>query len=622
MAVVKWLYNWKNTVCADNELLIENDLTFLSLTAYLEVGISTYLQEAVDHVPESGWTLVKPWSSTSRKGFFEASGDGESVFHDRFTTPEPGIYFVALNLLMGNAIDGFLKATLVINSGFEESNGIEGVYGNTTLEGTLSFSGFLRLYENDVLALYLHGSNGSILRDSTFSVMYMSRIGSVPGFHAVLSRDQVIQPKMKTRLQNWRISGTKGLFAMHSGISPSVGLFCAILEGIHKFTSNIKIESNDQSTRCLFVIVLNSNSTLVQKYSSGGRKYSTSLSALFYLYRGDCVELQIEAKSAEVLTIQLGSSFSGLFIGSKSDVSPQLSASSPTDNRVRSSGWNRVEKWTINISRRNFQSEDDMLTTNKSVFHSSTNGLFLVTAFINVNASHSLNRSRAHLLVSVTDAPTSLTGNSGLAAGKTLLTGPDSLGVSGVVELKKGDTVTVYFYRDVHDREITDGMFFVSMVSYDWPGVAATLKDNIALISSEWTKVTQWKAHSIPGLFSFDNAFVPTHGVYRIHLDGTYFVSCNVIFKGPARGKLSVMIAIDDVIDTGGGLFSVNENPKQDVTLNVAGSIKLRKNQNISVYVATTGSLAWKISMETGFSVVLVGAESLSTPGFFAGENN
>lgn len=317
------------------KLLIEKDLTFLPLTAYLEVGISTYLQEAVDHVPESGWTLVRPWTSTSRKGFFEASGNGESVFHDRFTTPEPGIYFVALNLLMVNATDGFLKATLVINSGFKESNGIEGVYGNTTLEGTLSFSGFLRLYENDVLALYLHGSKGSILRDSTFSVMYMSRIGSVPGFHAVLSRKQVIQSKMKTRLQNWRTSGTKGLFAMHSGISPSVGLFCAILEGIHKFTSNIKIESNYPSTRCLFVIVLNSNSTLVQKYSSGGKKYSTSISALFYLNRGDCIELQIEAKSAEVLAIQLGSSFSGLFIGSKSDISPQLSASSPTDNRVR-----------------------------------------------------------------------------------------------------------------------------------------------------------------------------------------------------------------------------------------------------------------------------------------------
>ena len=523
---------------------------------------------------------------------------------------------------MVNASDGFLKAALVINSGFEETNGIEGVYGNTTLEGTISFSGFLRLYENDVLALYLHGSKGSILRDSTFSVVYMSRIGSVPGFHAVLSREQVIQPEMKTRLQNWRTSGTKGLFTMHSGISPSVGLFCAILEGIHKFTSNIKIESIYQSTRCLFVIVLNSNYTLVQKYSSGGRKYSTSISALFYLNRGDCVELQIEPKSVGVLTIQLGSSFSGLFLGSKSGISPQLSASSPTDNRVKSFGWNRVENWSISILRRNFWSEDIILTTNNSTFHSSTDGLFLVTVFINLNASYSLNRSTAHLLVAVKDAPTSLTGNSGLSAEKALSTEPDSVGVSGVVELKKGDTVAVYFYQDVHDRKILDGLFCVYMVSYDWPGVAATLKDNITFISSEWTKVTSWKVHSIPGLFSFDNAFVPIHGVYHIHLDGTYFVSCNAIFKGPARGKLSVMIAIDDVIDTGGGLFSFNENPKRHVTLNVAGTIKLRKNQNISVYVATMGSLGWTVSMETGFSVVLVGAESLSTPGFFAGENH
>lgn len=53
-------------------------------------------------------------------------------------------------------------------------------------------SGFLLLYENDVIACYLSGSAGVLLSDSTFSVMKMSRIGSVPGFHAVLSRDQVI----------------------------------------------------------------------------------------------------------------------------------------------------------------------------------------------------------------------------------------------------------------------------------------------------------------------------------------------------------------------------------------------------------------------------------------------
>ena len=573
-------------------------------------------------MPDVGWTLVMPWSVTSRKGFFDAAASGGKGFSDSFVTPEPAIYFVALNLHMVNTSDGFLKATLVINSEFHETNGISGVYGNTTLERTLSLSGYLRLYENDVLALYLHGSYGTLLRDSTFSVVQTSRIGSVPGFHAVLSSDLAIQRQKKTRLESWRTSGTKGLFSMHSGVSPSVGLFCAILEGIHLFTSNINVESNNQLTRCLVAIVLNSNTTLVQKHSSGAMKYFTGVSGMFYLNRGDCVELRIELISAGILTVQSGSSYSGLFIGITRETAPQFSVSLHADNQAgKSVGWSKVENWSVSSSRRNFQSQDFILTANHSTFHSSADGIFLVTALVNTNVSHSLNRSSDYLLVAVNDVPTGLTGNSGLSAGKTLSSDPSSLSVSGVVWLKKGETLTVYIYNDVHDRKIIDGFLGVSLVSHDWPGVAAVLKESTPLNSQGWTKVTSWKTYNVSGLFSFDNAFFSTHGVYRTHLDGTYFVSCNVIFKGYARGNLSVIIAIDDVIDTGNGLFSLNENPKRYTTLNVAGSIKLIKGQNISVNVATTESSSWTISMETGFSLVLVGVETLSTPGFFAGKN-
>ena len=592
------------------------------LTAFLEVGVSSYLENTVSHVPESGWTLVKPWTTTSRKGFFEATASAGKGFHDRFITPEPAIYFVALNLQMANVTAGFLKVNLVINGEFGEKTGFEGVYGKRTLRETINLSGFLRLYENDVISLYLHGSEGSLLRDSTFSVIQMSRIGSVPGFHGVLSRDQVIQPKTTSRLTNWRTSGTKGLFVMHSGTSPSFGLFCAIVEGIHKYTSNINIESNNKSTDFILTIVSNSNTTLVRRYSSGKNKYSTSVSGMFHLNRGDCVELKIESTNGRNLTVLLGSSFSGLFLGLRKDIVQQFSASLPSLNHVETKlGWNMVENWIVNSSRRNFQSEEMILRTNHSTFMSNTNGLFLVTALINVNAS-SKSLKHVQLLVAVEEPSSSISGNSGLSAGNSFFSSPRSLIVSGVVSLNKGDTLTVYIHREARDSGIVDGLFCVSVVSYDWPGVTATLTESVMLNSPGWTKIGPWKTNSAPGLFSFDNAFLPTNGVYRPHQDGTYFVSCNVIFTGGGQGSLSALIAIDTFIDTGNGLYSLNENPKRVVTLNVAGSIRLRKGQNVSVYVKATASLSWNISKETGFSVVLIGAESITTPGLFAGKMN
>ena len=580
------------------------------LTAYEEIGASSYLQENVDHRSDTGMTLVKAWSvSSSRKGVFLSSGAGENAFHDTFKIPKPGIYFVALNLMITNASDGFLMASLVINSNFEATSGIDGIFGNTNLNGSLSLSGFLRLYQNDFLSLYLRGSGGTLLRDSTFSVLYMSSIGSVPGFHTLLSRDQIIQNQAKSRIENWRASGSKGLFVLRSGTSPSVGMFCAIIEGIHKFTSNINIQSNGNPTRYALSFELNSNVTLLRKFSSGGWKYSAGVSGVFYLYRGDCVELQIEVISGGDHIVKSGSSFSGLFLGIKSDVDTQFSVTFPGGNIPV--GWNRIENATMISSIRNFKSENAYSTLNNGVFTCEGEGLFLVTALVNVNSTSSF-----RLLVSVGGYVRD--SNSGQLVMKKS-SGVDSLIVSGVVELGKGVTVSVYIYSGDYDGEIIDGLFSVVMIAPDWPGVSASLKDTVNLELPGWTKLTRWKTSAVAGSFSFDNAFSPTDGVYRTRVDGTYFLSCNAIFNGHGKGNLSLIIAIDDSLNEGGGLFSHNENPSGDITLNVAGSIKLRKNQSVSVFVATTEPKAWNISSDTGFSVALVGSECRYVPGLLAG---
>ena len=565
---------------------------------------------------DTGMTLVKVWSvSTSRHGTFLSAGTGENAFHNTFKIPKPGIYFVALNLMITNASDGFLIASLVINNDFEATSGIDGIFGNASLNGSLSLSGFLRLYQNDFLSLYLRGSGGTLLRDSTFSVLYMSSIGSVPGFHTLLSRDQIIQNQAKSRIENWRASGSKGLFVMRSGTSPSVGMFCAIIEGIHKFTSNINIESSGNATRCALYFELNSNVTLLRKFSSGGWKYSTGVSGVFYLYRGDCVELRIELIGADDLSLKSGSSFSGLFLGIKNDVDTQFSVTLPRG--IISTGLNRMEYSNVIGSMRNFKSKTAYSSLNNNVFTCDSDGLFLVTALVNVNSTFSLQENSFRLLVS-------LSGNAGGSKKGQLIvatksSGTDSLIVSGVVELVKGVTVSVYVYCGNCDGVIIDGLFSVVMIPPDWPGVSASLNDTVNLELPGWTNLTRWKTSAVPGSFSFDNAFSSSDGVYRTRVDGTYFLSCNAIFNGQGKGNLSLIVAIDDNLDEGNGLFSLNENPNGDVTLNVAGSIKLRKNQSVSVFVATTEPKSWRISIDTSFFVALVGSESLYAPGLFAG---
>ena len=300
----------------------------------------------------------------------------------------------------------------------------------------------------------------------------------------------------------------------------------------------------------------------------------------------------------------------------KTDFSSQFSFSVSSGKQAGMTvGWNKVENWAISNLRRNFQSQYMVLEKNSSTFISETDGIFLVSALVNINSSsNSMEKNLATLLVDVGDTSAGFTGYGSLSPWKTT-----SLSVSGVISLRKGDTLTVRINSDFHSWEIIDGLLGVYLIPNNWPGVAATLKQTTPLDSYGWTKLTSWKTSNVSGLFSFDNSFFPNHGAYRTHVDGTYFLSCNVIFEGSPRGSLSVIIAIDEVIDTSNGLFSLNENPKRYSTLNVVGSIGLTNNQTISVYVAATELSSWNVSSKTGFSLVLVGANLPSTPGVFAG---
>ena len=522
---------------------------------------------------------------------------------------------------MADVYCGFLKASVVLNSEFDEHSGLSGIYGNTKATGALSITGLLHLFVNDKVAVYLHGSGGKVLSESTFSVVRIATFSSVPGFYAALQQTQVVQPHGWTHLENWETGGTKGLFQMHTGFSPSVGRFCAILGGVYLFTANVNIESSQHATTYVLGIVSNSGFTVMERHISGTENCTSGFSSIFYLHRESCVELRIRQTSQGSLTVRSGSGFSGIFLGLRNDF-PQFSATLLRPNQeAKLNGWNLLSGWSQNISRGNFQSDETTLKETSSTFESRESRLFLITATVNINVSLSGGEVPIHLLISVNGPPSGLTGNGGLFAGKTSNFGSQSLSVSGVVLLKKGDTVAVYVYKEDNTALSIDGHFGVSMVSYDWPGVAASLKENVPLTSSGWTAVTSWMAHGTTGLFSFDNAFSPASGKYRANLDGVYFVSCNAVFKGIGGGALSVLIAVDEVLDAGRGLYSHLSNPKHDVTINVAGSIKVSRGQNVSVFVRADDVSSWTVSKETGFSLVLIGAESFSATGFLASKH-
>ena len=569
------------------------------------------------------WKEINKWTVVAKNGGFSSTASG---FNKNFIVRDNGIYYVAGNFRIKNANSSFVKVSIVVNSKFEDPNGLTTVYGNTTLEGTVTLSGVVQLYENDALSVAIGASavdcNVTLLEDSTFSVVRMAQIGTVPGFHAVLPRDVEVLPFSRRRLEDWHTSGTKGLFQTLTGFSPSTGTFCAIIDGVYKFAANINVESIQHEGNSTLLLVLNNQSTLVRSYSSGTEKRASGMDGLLYLTKGDCVELRIQSGDQFPFRVAANSGFSALYLGANKSSVPAFSAQLRRQSQVSpSGGWHLVSSWSDTVSRGRFQSESDILKNNQSLFQPPASGLYYVSALLNVEILDPQATNQIYGLITV-DQPSNVNGNGGLMTGKSVSVGTNTLSISGVMSLKHDQTLKIFLRQEGGGTTVIDSssLFCVSMVTYDWPGVTATLSVERPIVDSDWIELRDWRTSGNYGTYSFDDAF--SSGRYRVYQDGTYFVSCNVIMNGNESASLEALIAVDQVVDPRNGLYSYDGNVTNHVTLNVAGALKLRKGQSVSVFVRVEQSGPWTVRTETGMSVALIGAERLESEGvlgFFAG---
>ena len=557
----------------------------------------------------SGWTV------DGRTGFFSSSA---SSFTRRFRVQNTGIFYVSGNFWIKDALSSVVKVSIAVNLKFDDPNGLTARFGNTNSNGTVSLAGFLLLYENDVLSVAINGSEGTLLKFSTFSALRSSQIGTVPGFHAALSRSVEVSPSKKC-LKDWRTSATEGLFQTLTGFSPSTGRFCAIIDGIYKYASNINYESAQNERNSTISLVLNKESgPLVRYYFSGAGKHTDSIDGLLHLRKGDCIELHIHSENR----VLEDSSFSALYLGAKTKSIPAFSSRLGNCTQVvPSSSWQLISGWRDVSSQGYFESQSNILK-NRTTFEVTVSGLYVISALLNFEISgHHTNKIFGLV---TTDQPSGADGGGGLLAVTTASVGNMSIIIRGVMSLSQGENLKVYF-RQEGGAPIAicyDNVFSVSLVTYDYPGVVATLNTEKRIEASDWIELTDWQTSEGYGGFPMYETSLTDGGRYQVFLDGTYFVSCNVIMKGIAYGSLEALIAVDQIVDPRNGLYYHDGNVKGNVTLNVMGSLKLRKSQNVSVFVRVEQSAPWTVRTETSFSVALIGAERLESegvPGFFAG---
>lgn len=210
-----------------------------------------------------------------------------------------------------------------------------------------------------------------------------------------------------------------------------------------------------------------------------------------------------------------------------------------------------------------------------------------------------------------------LNGNAGLYSTRynPEQSGYFSLSVSGLLELTKGQHVSVFVHSSVSDKWFVDpgSRLSVMKTRYYWPAANSYLDSYHRTTGSKWEEIGNWR-QTEEGAFSFGTNFNSGTSRFVITFPGVYFVSTNLIMRTSST-QISAVIAIDGEANEDNGLHATLAYPPAISTLNIAGSLNLEQGQEVSVYVRTESNDTWEVLERSGFSTVFIG-KSFAVPSF------
>jgi len=190
-----------------------------------------------------------------------------------------------------------------------------------------------------------------------------------------------------------------------------------------------------------------------------------------------------------------------------------------------------------------------------------------------------------------------------------------SLSVSGLLELSKGQHVSVFVHSSLPDKWFVEPGSTLSVMKtrHYWPAANSHLDSYHGTTGGKWEEIGNWR-QTDEGAFSFGTNLNSSSSRFAVTSPGVYFVSTNLIMRTNDT-QISAVIAIDGETNEDNGLHATLAYPPATSTLNIAGSLNLEQGQGVSVYVRSESNDTWEVLEGSGFSTVFIG-KSFAVPSF------
>lgn len=188
--------------------------------------------------------------------------------------------------------------------------------------------------------------------------------------------------------------------------------------------------------------------------------------------------------------------------------------------------------------------------------------------------------------------------------------------------LTKGDKVTLWVFSS-HDTqyvvqiETSFAGAFLGKTRKSW--FHADLVSDIAVKTTNWTKVGGWRTSGAKGLVNTGGHFNATTGEYTVPQDGYYYFSARLRLDNAGAGSnkrySSLLFAVNGVKDATKGLSSISRPDKGSYdSVVLTATVNLKKGDKVTLWVSHSDDNSYTVQGESGFSGYLI--ESMSSAVF------
>ena len=132
----------------------------------------------------------------------------------------------------------------------------------------------------------------------------------------------------------------------------------------------------------------------------------------------------------------------------------------------------------------------------------------------------------------------------------------------------------------------------------------------------KWVRLANWRTKGTVGIYKLGNSFNESTGEFTVSKDGYYYFSANIRMHGARSGFFRLLLSVNGSTSLRGLNALRGDNPKEDYfTLNLAGTLFLKKGQKVSLLVFASADADYTIHTESGFTGHYIGS---TTVGFTA----